>query len=358
MAESSTADRRMFYLTAFLKCAAYLSVGPTLIVLNKSILEAKDIDGKGFRYPVTLSSLGQIFIAITTYLAVRMKKATISDEAQDYVNNGGGWKGCVAVGVFKAMTLSFGNIVYLHLNMGYIQMLKAFSPVLMLFLLFITGVEGLPTCQVASSVLAIAAFTAATTAVESHATTLGLFYMAMAQSTEAGALVVTQKLLKKKKFSIVESQYYLSPPSAAGLLMIAAATGEYSEMYRRGDFIMVTRYPVKFFLAASLGLLVNYLTFAVIQATSSTMLKVLGTVRNVVAVIAGATIFHEHIPMNEWYCYAGTLCGFSSYTYYSLRAAAQPAAHREEAAVSPDSQGNKEALCNSRIRTQSSSTSG
>ena len=28
-------ERRMFYMTAFLKCVAYLSVGPALIMLNK-----------------------------------------------------------------------------------------------------------------------------------------------------------------------------------------------------------------------------------------------------------------------------------------------------------------------------------
>ena len=84
---------------------------------------------------------------------------------------------CVGVGVFKAMTLSFGNTVYLHLPLGYIQMLKAFSPVLMLFLLYITGVEKRPTIQVALSVLSIAAFTAITTTLETSATALGLFYM-------------------------------------------------------------------------------------------------------------------------------------------------------------------------------------
>ena len=129
----------------------------------------------------------------------------------------------------------------------------------------------------------------------------------MAQATEAGSLVVTQKFLKKKKFTIVESQYFLAPASALGLMCIAAGTGEYKRLYETGEYHVIGKYPMYFFFAASLGLLVNYLTFAVIQATSSTMLKVLGTVRNVVAVVVGGAMFNEHIGSEQWLSYAGTV---------------------------------------------------
>eukprot|EP00754_Rhynchopus_humris_P039244 Rhum_TRINITY_DN2199_c0_g1::Rhum_TRINITY_DN2199_c0_g1_i1::g.5928::m.5928 len=315
---SDPRSAKSFYVLTLLKCVAYLIVGPSLIVLNKGIL-----DNRNFKYPVTLASLGQIFIAVVTWILVNSGKGSVSDEAADHVNNGGGWKGCLIVGLFKALTLSFGNTVYLHLPMGYIQMLKAFSPVLMLTLLVIFKVEGLPTCHVATSVVVIALFTAATTSVEESATALGLFYMAMAQGTEALSLVVTQKLLKKKKFTIIESQYYLAPPSVFFMLLIAGITGEWSSMYEHSAYKSVLAYPLEFGLAASLGLLVNYLTFAAIQATSSTMLKVLGTVRNVLAVVAACFLFNEKIPAKQWLCYAGTLSGFASYTYHTLKNAAK-----------------------------------
>eukprot|EP01059_Diplonema_ambulator_P020920 TRINITY_DN3487_c0_g3_i1.p1 TRINITY_DN3487_c0_g3~~TRINITY_DN3487_c0_g3_i1.p1 ORF type:complete len:223 (+),score=58.27 TRINITY_DN3487_c0_g3_i1:1-669(+) len=188
----------------------------------------------------------------------------------------------------------------------------------MLFLLVVTRVEGLPKVSVAMSVLAIAVFTAATTAVESHATPYGLFLMAMAQGTEGLALVLTQFLLKKKKMTIIESQCFLAPPSSICLFAIAAFSGEWTTIYVNKDYMIAANNPVLFMLAASLGSVVNYLTFAVIQATSGTMLKVLGTVRNVIVVIVGATVYSEPIPAKEWACYAGTLLGFMSYTYYSM----------------------------------------
>lgn len=40
------------------------------------------------------------------------------------------------IGVAGALTLAFGNIVYLHLSVSFIQMLKAFTPVMTMLLLF------------------------------------------------------------------------------------------------------------------------------------------------------------------------------------------------------------------------------
>eukprot|EP01064_Diplonema_japonicum_P028508 TRINITY_DN4385_c0_g2_i3.p1 TRINITY_DN4385_c0_g2~~TRINITY_DN4385_c0_g2_i3.p1 ORF type:complete len:170 (+),score=21.10 TRINITY_DN4385_c0_g2_i3:298-807(+) len=140
----------------------------------------------------------------------------------------------------------------------------------------------------------------------------------MAQGTEGLALVLTQFLLKKKKMSIIESQCFLAPPTCACLFAFAAFGGEWTTIYVQQDYKIVSDNVVLFAAAASLGSVVNYLTFAVIQATSGTMLKVLGTVRNIIVVIVGATMYHESIPMKEWLCYGGTLFGFMSYTYQSI----------------------------------------
>jgi len=45
------------------------------------------------------------------------------------------------VGLFNAMTLMFGNAVYLFLSVAFIQMLKAFTPVMTMLGLFIASLE-------------------------------------------------------------------------------------------------------------------------------------------------------------------------------------------------------------------------
>lgn len=80
-------------------------------------------------------------------------------------------------------------------------------------------------------------------------------------------------VLQDCRFSLWESQYYLAPAGASCLIL----TGCYFEGHRlltSGDLEKVTAAPHIFLAAASLGLGVQMLTVAVIQATSSVTLKV------------------------------------------------------------------------------------
>jgi hypothetical protein len=50
-------------------------------------------------------------------------------------------RGIMPVGFFMAGTLWLGNLVYLHLSVSFIQMLKAFTPVITMCALFLTRLE-------------------------------------------------------------------------------------------------------------------------------------------------------------------------------------------------------------------------
>lgn len=50
-------------------------------------------------------------------------------------------RGIMPVGFFMAGTLWFGNLVYLYLGVSFIQMLKAFTPVITMCALFLTRLE-------------------------------------------------------------------------------------------------------------------------------------------------------------------------------------------------------------------------
>lgn len=59
------------------------------------------------------------------------------------------------VGFFMAATFHFGNLVYLHLTVSFIQMLKAFTPIMTMVLLFVARLET-PTRRMVYSVLIVA----------------------------------------------------------------------------------------------------------------------------------------------------------------------------------------------------------
>jgi len=103
--------------------------------------------------------------------------------------------------------------VYLLLNVGFIQMLKSFTPVIVMAFLFLAGVEK-PTRPVIVSIVVISIGTATTCSFTLQLSLLGLIVMFTSEAAEAVRLVLTQFLLKNLKFGIIEGLYVLAPASA------------------------------------------------------------------------------------------------------------------------------------------------
>jgi len=176
IAVSDQGERRRCAVTA-LYCAVYLLIGPTLIVVNRRIL--KELH---FNYPMTLSGLGLLFTSVVCVSVVSL--GWVKLEHRERVTLPFACSNLMPVGAAMASTLSFGNAVYLHLPVGYIQMLKAFTPVVTLTLLCLTRIE-VPSRRAALSVAGICVGTAIASLGEGSLTTLGLMIMLAAEVSEA-----------------------------------------------------------------------------------------------------------------------------------------------------------------------------
>ena len=117
------------------------------------------------------------------------------------------------VGLAHALSLSTGNAIYLLLNVGFIQMLKSFTPVIVMMCLYSAGVEK-PTKPVIVAIFVISIGTAATCSFTLEYNILGLLVMFISEAAEAVRLVLTQFLLKNMKFGVIEGLYVLAPASA------------------------------------------------------------------------------------------------------------------------------------------------
>lgn len=95
----------------------------------------------------------------------------------------------------QAAGLAFGNAVYMYLNLAFIEMLKAGTPVVVMAMLCLTGVEYMST-PVASSIIVMALGTLAASLGEAHGNWIGSALMLLAQVSEAGRCVGTQYVLK------------------------------------------------------------------------------------------------------------------------------------------------------------------
>ena len=132
----------------------YMVIGPALILLNKFILH-----NLNFQYPMFLSGLGVLVAGIVARLLVGCGYVTL--QRKDAVEGLLWYRRVLPVGLAHAGTLAFGNSVYLLLNVGFIQMLKSFTPVIIMLTAYLARIET-PTRPVVSSVLVISLGTAMT----------------------------------------------------------------------------------------------------------------------------------------------------------------------------------------------------
>eukprot|EP01034_Spumella_vulgaris_P031426 gene31426-38813_t len=136
--------------------------------------------------------------------------------------------------------------------------------------------------------------------------------MFLAELTEAIRLICTQFFLQQLKFGVVEGQYVLAPASAFWLFL-ASFIYESKAMYEKDAFGIITNNIPIFIIASFMGIGVNYLSYLVIQSTSSLTMKILGTARNVMVIIIGVLFYAEVITLHEGLGYLVALVGFVGY---------------------------------------------
>lgn len=291
-------------LLAVLICIVYLCIGPGLILLNQHILKALN-----FPYPMFLSGLGVLASGILAQVVVTL--GVVKLERQESVQGLLWYKRVLPVGLAHASTLAFGNAVYLYLNVGFIQMLKSFTPVIIMFTGYLANIEA-PTLPIIYSVMVISVGTAGTCSFNADFNIIGLTVMFAAELAEAIRLIFTQFFLQQLKFGVVEGQYVLSPASAFWLFL-ASYLFEYSKMVENNAFDTIANNKVLFVLASIMGIGVNFLSYLVIQYTSSLTMKILGTARNIVTIMVGVVFYKETVSLNEALGYGVALIGFAGY---------------------------------------------
>lgn len=199
----------------------------------------------------------------------------------------------------------------MHLDVGFIQMLKSFTPVVIMLVGVLAKVDTANT-SVTVSVLIISLGTAATCSFTPQLKLIGICIMFMSEMMEGIRLVMTQYFLQQLKFGVTEGQYVLAP-ACAFWLFSASLIFEFPDMVEKGAINVIMQYPFHFLCAATMGIGVNFISYYVIQYTSSLTMKILATVRNICLVIVGVFWYKEVITVNQAWGYFIALIGFAGY---------------------------------------------
>jgi hypothetical protein len=301
----------------------FFLVGPLLVLTNRHIY--KEV---GFKYPATVSSLGVICTAIFVHVgvAVEIFKLKRSVATSFWATK------LLPVGACQAATLATGNAAYVFLGVSFIQMLKAGTPVIIMGILYATGVQRLSRavflCVCAMALGSMATVVGVSTAAFSF---LGIALLFVSEVVEAGRCVLTQFVLKDCKFSVVESQYYMAPASLCALSLYGAYY-EWGQIMTSGDYLKLLAHPQWFVASGLLGIAVNFASFLVIQTTSALFVKMLVTARNAGLVLLSVFMFDEMVTAVQLSGYAVTLAAFACYNYHM--ATAKPAAMQKPSKLS------------------------
>eukprot|EP00286_Rhodomonas_abbreviata_P000014 CAMPEP_0181288346 /NCGR_PEP_ID=MMETSP1101-20121128/283_1 /TAXON_ID=46948 /ORGANISM="Rhodomonas abbreviata, Strain Caron Lab Isolate" /LENGTH=316 /DNA_ID=CAMNT_0023392461 /DNA_START=136 /DNA_END=1083 /DNA_ORIENTATION=+ len=299
------------WLNVFFICALFMAVGPALMILNKKIL-----DDVHFPYPLLVSSMGLVFSALVTHSLKAVGMLTLQYESTVDKKF---WLGkCLPVGVCHAATLAFGNAQYVYTGMAVIQFLKSFTPIVTAIVTY-TLLSRKETWQAALALVVLCIGTSMAASGDSSISTLGLLLAVGSSVTEAIRLVMTDYLLSGVKMQVLESVYWLSP--AGGIcLFLTGCVVEGPALMGGADLSKIAANPLTFFLAASLGLMVQLLTTSVIKATSAVALKVLSQIRNTIPVVYGVVVYGEVITAFSATGYCISVVAFAGYTRIKMGA--------------------------------------
>ena len=282
--------------------AAYLVFATILILANKHLITETSLN-----CPIFVSSLGSWFGWGASAFAARVGWTKLSHE----LTFGEWFASILPIGACTALSLSAANVAYSYLSLSFIQMLKAFAPVVTYFTLVAFGLDRwsariLITLGVVTGGCFLAAYG------EAHVTLFGLACMLVAEVSEAFRSVGVQYLIANRKFSLFNGMYYFSPATLV-FLMLLSFIFERDEVFKSGNTETMREYWYLLLVCATFGFAVNYVCLGVVKHAGSLMVKTMSQLKNVVVIAAAVVIYGDDVSKLEMIGYAIAVVGFLAF---------------------------------------------
>ena len=304
--------------------AAYL-IGQWIWLSSSLILFNQNLITGGFGHPITVVIFHMLFGACASALwrALGWETVPVIGFRQ--------WLcGFLPVGVCFAGSLALSNMAYAYISVAYIQMIKAFTPVIVLLLSFCFGIER-PSLRLAGYIVLISAGVITSCAAQVETSVAGTLLQIAALVCEGLRLCLINILLTSKglKLSAIGNMFYIAPTCFVCLLGPWALFE--APFVMADNFAAVRRTGGLMLLAnSSIAFLLNLATLALIRHTSALTLNVAGVVKDLL-LIAWSVLVHGAIVSRVQYVgYAIAFCGVTGYTAYKRQLEAQNAVQKEE----------------------------
>ncbi|UKZ72933.1 hypothetical protein TrVFT333_000570 [Trichoderma virens FT-333] len=276
------------------------------IIFNKWL-----IDTAGFKYPILLTCWHLVYATIATQILART--TTLLDSRRNFPVTGRLYlRTILPIGLLYSGSLICSNVVYLYLSVSFIQMLKAASPVAVLFASWSWGVAE-PNLAKFINVLVIVFGVAVSSFGEIQFSWTGFFFQIGGTCFEAVRVVMIQVMLSGEGLNMdpLVSLYYYAPVCAVMNFLIALVSELpkfHWEDAARAGFGML-------FLNASIAFILNVASVFLIGKTSGLVMTLTGIFKSILLVVASVLIWSTQITFLQTVGYTIALGGL---TYYSL----------------------------------------
>ncbi|KAI2836789.1 hypothetical protein CBS11350_9189 [Aspergillus niger] len=256
------------------------------ILFNKWVIESTE-----FRYPIILTTWHLVFATLATQLLARTTtmldgRKKIRMDGRTYVRM------IIPIGILYSGSLVCSNIVYLYLNVSFIQMLKACGPIVTLLTSWAWHVKT-PSLESFLNILLIAFSVALAVAGEVQFSWLGVTYQLASLVFDANRLVMIQILLSDEgqKMDPLVTLYYSAPVCAFTNFMIAFYTElrgfSWSVVGETGIGVLVAN--------ATVGFMLNVSIFVLIGKTSGLTMTLVSVPKNILLIVCSVVIWGTQI---------------------------------------------------------------
>ncbi|KAK8017623.1 hypothetical protein PG993_013949 [Apiospora rasikravindrae] len=293
--------------------ASWIFFSNLTILFNKWLF-----DNAGFRYPVILAWWHMTFATLATQFLARTtthldNRHSVKMTRPFYL------RAVVPIGLLYSGSMVCSNLVYLYLNVAFIQMLKvlpmkAASPFSTLVIAWMWGQEH-PTTPMILKILVIVLGVLVASAGEIQFSWIGFFYQLGGLVFESIRVVMIQALMSgddnagRRNMDPLVSLYYYAPVCAVANFFVAWATEwptfAWSDFIGAGPWMVVLNGLVAFLLNVSSVMLIG--------KTSGLVLHLTGILKNILLVVASVFIWGTAISPLQILGYGTALTGFVFY---------------------------------------------
>lgn len=236
----------------------------------------------------------------------------------------------VPLGLSTCICMFLGNYAYIGLSLSFLSILKALTPAVTFLLAVWGGMETLTGTGLLSTLL-IAYGTGIATMDETHKDPHGFHWNAFISFTtsvlfEASRVVFVSKSLKNTTYTSFDLLAGVGPLIFAIMTFMSLCMEQHTLLALNAEEISFIAHRMVWIVALSFA--VNISTYAAIQYSSSTTVKVVGCLRNALMMWFGILYQGDMVSSTQWQGFGLATGGFLLYLY-SRNGEGIPATHKK-----------------------------